>query len=222
MLCGAISGRLAPAFPPRTEDDKPRACGRTAPAGRHLLPRIEPFQCLAAPFPGNSRQPGDCQPLPIAPHSGEPPRGRRSAAHAQRRSVLRPSAVLCSCPGLTPEAPHCGPTPVRTNIAQNLATSKLLFLRAVSQFEFLRGGFRSCEDDAADDGSAETACIRQRAHFDAALGKARTRFHHGHAFLARSLGSSSWWRRVMACRRTWPSDGHGRRREPAAYPSCRR
>jgi len=32
----------------------------------------------------------------------------------------------------------------------------------VSQFEFLRGRFHSCKDDAADDGNAEITAISQR------------------------------------------------------------
>ncbi len=65
-------GRLALACPLRIED-RSRACGSTCKAGRHFRARIEPFQRLAAPFPGDSR-------------SGVPPliasrsRGRSSAS----------------------------------------------------------------------------------------------------------------------------------------------
>src|SRR5271166_3505147 len=117
MLCGAFSGRLAPA--------------RRLPATR------------------SPRTPTSIRVAAAPPHTPSADR-----AWPIGRPLSRPS--------LTPEAPHCGPTPVRTNIAQNLATSKLLFLRVVSQFEFLRGGFHSCEDDAADDGSAQILAIRRR------------------------------------------------------------
>ena len=78
-------GRLALACPLRIED-RSRACGSTCKAGRHFRARIEPFQRLAAPFPGDSRS--GVPPL-IASRSRERARRHRPGARAPGRLSLK-------------------------------------------------------------------------------------------------------------------------------------